>query len=129
MSELSELSEVPFQTESGEIRSQGGRSITRYALLTEDQCYFVLTLMRNNPKVVKAKLNLVKAFSNARAQLAERDLARLDGKRVRKLEADSIKQLVEYASANGLKANLHYKDIYRLAKERAEASILVLGLK
>jgi len=47
LSELKAFGEIPFQTEVGDVRAQGGRSITRYALLNEDQCYFLLTLMRN----------------------------------------------------------------------------------
>jgi phage regulator Rha-like protein len=80
LSELSQLGELTFQSERGEPRPQGGYSIIRYALLNEDQCYFILTLMRNNPHVVKAKLDLVKAFSDARAQIAKRDIARIEGK-------------------------------------------------
>lgn len=106
--ELKSISELPIQTEAGLPRPQGGTSTVRYALLSEDQCYFLLTLMRNNERVVAAKLALVKAFSNARAQLANRDIARLDGKEVRKAETDSIKLLVEYASAAGSKSASHY---------------------
>lgn len=50
-----------------------------YALLNEDQCY-LLTLMRNTEKVLDAKVNLVKAFRDARTQLAKRDIARIEGK-------------------------------------------------
>lgn len=106
--ELKSISELPIKTEAGLPRPQGGTSAIRYALLNEDQCYFLLTLMRNNERVVAAKLALVKAFSNARAQLANRDIARLDGKEVRKAETDSIKLLVEYASAAGSKSASHY---------------------
>ena len=113
--ELLELSELPFQTELGQERAQGGRSAVRYALLTEDQCYFLLTLMRNNPKVVAAKLALVKAFRDARAHIAERDTARLEGKKVRRLETDSIKLLVEYASAHGSKsAERYYANVTKM---------------
>lgn len=171
--ELKELGPIPFETEKGKPLEHGGfaRS-SRYALLNEDQCYFLLTLMRNNKNVVKAKLELVKAFRDARTQLANRDLARVDGKQVRKLEAQSIKTLVDYAKAQGSKsaekyymsitkmtnsiigieagqrdnldaktlneikvletivsnsvsdgvnANMHYKDIYQLAKNRCLA--------
>lgn len=107
--ELSSISPIPFETETGKPLAQGGfGKPTRYALLNEDQCYFLLTLMRNNERVVAAKLALVKAFSNARAQLANRDIARLDGKEVRRAETDSIKLLVEYASAAGSKSASHY---------------------
>lgn len=170
---------LPFQTEA---RSQGlhGGGDVRYFLLNEDQCYFLLTLMRNNEKIVESKLKLVKAFRDARKQLAERDIARLDGKQVRRLETDAIKDLIEYAKASGssrpemyyvslttmtnkslgiesgqrdkmdarqlqllkiaetlveiairdgLKAELHYKDIYRLCKDRVSDVLAQLKLK
>jgi len=178
--ELLELSRLPFETEKGKALDQGGfAKATRYALLTEDQCYFLLTLMRNNPKVVAAKLALVKAFRDAKAHIAERDTARVEGKKVRRLETDSIKMLVEYASAHGsksaeryyanvtkmtnsmlgidsgqrdnlnadqlkqlsaletivdlairdgIRANMEYKQIYQLAKNRAGAMVGVLAL-
>jgi len=59
--------------------------------------------MRNNDHVVRAKLALVKAFRDARTQLASRDIARIDGKQVRRLETDSIAELVRYAKASGSK--------------------------
>lgn len=116
--ELLELSELPFQTELGGERPQGGRSAQRFALLTEDQCYFLLTLMRNNEKVVKAKLALVKSFRDARAHIANRDLARLEGKKIRRQETDSIKLLVDYASAAGSKsASMYYSSITKMTNK------------
>lgn len=96
------LNPVPFRTGLGKPLPQGGFSQPiRYALLNESQCYFLLTLMRNNERVVQAKLQLVKAFEDARKQLALRDNARLEGKIVRRCETEAIKSLVAYASANG----------------------------
>lgn len=169
------LGSLPIDSEMG---SHGGVPV-RYFLLNEDQCYFLLTLMRNNEKIVESKLKLVKAFRDARKQLAERDIARLDGKQVRRLETDAIKHLVEYAKASGsskpemyyvslttmtnkslgieagqrdrmdarqlqllkiaetlveiairdgLKAELHYKDIYRLCKDRVSDVLTQLKL-
>lgn len=170
------LGSLPIDSEMG---SHGGVPV-RYFLLNEDQCYFLLTLMRNNEKIVESKLKLVKAFRDARKQLAERDIARLDGKQVRRLETDAIKHLVEYAKASGsskpemyyvtlttmtnkslgiesgqrdkmdarqlqllkiaetlveiairdgLKAELHYKDIYRLCKDRVSDVLTQLKIK
>lgn len=111
--ELRSISRLPFET--GTLETRGGVQSQRYAMLDEDQCYFLLTLMRNNERVVAAKLALVKAFKNARAQLALRDVVRLDGKLVRKAETDSIKLLVEYASANGSKsANRYYANVTKM---------------
>lgn len=117
--ELKELAGLPFQTEKGAALDHGGNArATRYAMLTEDQCYFLLTLMRNNPRVVRAKLELVKAFRSARDHIAERDAARVDGKQVRRLETDSISKLVEYASAAGSQnAGMYYMNITKMTNK------------
>lgn len=108
------LGSLPFETEMG---THGGTPV-RYFLLNEDQCYFLLTLMRNNNHIIKAKLNLVKAFRDARKQLAERDIARLTGKEVRKLETDAIKSLVEYAKASGSsKPEMYYLAITKMTNK------------
>lgn len=60
-----EISHLRFQTAVGE-RKQGGGNAERFALLTEDQCYFLLSLSRNNERTVELKLRLVQAFSRAR---------------------------------------------------------------
>lgn len=118
-----ELSELPFRTESGHERPQGGKSIVRYALLNEDQCFFLLTLMRNNPKVVKGKLALVKAFKDARCQIAIRDQARIEGKKIRHQETDSIKELVEYAKGQGSKsAEMYYANVTKMTNKALNIS-------
>lgn len=116
LDKFQELSPVPFQTELGSPLPQGGfGQPVRYALLNESQCYFLLTLMRNNDRVVEAKLQLVMAFENARKQLAQRDTARIEGKKVRASETDAIKALVDYASANGSKsAEKYYMTITKM---------------
>lgn len=178
LSQLSELGNLPFQTERLKTKQLGERT-HRFALLNEDQCYFLLTLMRNNERVVNAKLTLVKAFRDARTQLAQRDLARADGKQIRRIETDAIKNLIEYAKAKGSKnadryyasvsnmtnsllnieshqrdkldtrtledisvmekivanaisdginADMPYKDIYQLAKNRCKLAVPALGI-
>ena len=116
LDKFQELSPVPFQTELGSPLPQGGfGQPVRYALLNESQCYFLLTLMRNNDRVVEAKLQLVMAFENARKQLAQRDTARIEGKKARASETDAIKALVDYASANGSKsAEKYYMTITKM---------------
>lgn len=64
-SELEELGQLPFQTEVGH-RRQGGGNPTKYAMLNEDQIVFAITLSRNTPEVVQAKLAITIAFSKAR---------------------------------------------------------------
>jgi phage regulator Rha-like protein len=112
--ELSELGLLPFETERLKTDHLGERE-HKFVMLNEDQCYFVLTLMRNNAHVVKSKLQLVKAFRDARSQLAMRDIARVDGKQVRRLETKAISDLVEYAKAKGSKsAEKYYMQITKM---------------
>lgn len=109
-SQFESLGQLPFQTECGYNNAQ-----VRFALLNEDQCYFLLTLMRNNNHIVSAKLKLVKAFRDARAQLALRDIARIEGKEIRRTETEAIKDLVSYATAKGSSnANMYYANITRM---------------
>ena len=68
--ELQTINPLAFETRKGEPLPQGGYSkSTRYALLTEEQAAFVITLSRNTPKVVEFKLALTKAFFEAREAL------------------------------------------------------------
>ena len=121
-SEVLELGILPFETERLKTEQLGERE-HKFAMLNEDQCYFVLTLMRNNAHVVKAKLQLVKAFRDARTQLANRDIARVDGKQVRNLETKAIADLVEYAKAKGSKsAEMYYSNITKMTNS-------LLGIK
>lgn len=111
ISQFESLGSLPFQTEMG---NHGGVPV-RFALLNEDQCYFLLTLMRNNNHVVSAKLKLVKAFRDARSQIALRDIARIEGKEVRRTETDAIKDLVQYATAHGSSnAKMYYANITKM---------------
>jgi phage regulator Rha-like protein len=59
-----ELGVVRFQTDKP-TGPAGGRP-ERYALLNEDQAYFLLTLTRNTARTVDLKVKLVKAFGEAR---------------------------------------------------------------
>lgn len=52
-----------------EIRNSNQGRHTRYAVLNEQQAYFLMTLMRNSPKVIDFKKALVKAFFEARTLL------------------------------------------------------------
>jgi phage regulator Rha-like protein len=47
----------------------------RYALLTEDQATFFMTLSKNTPEVVECKLELVQKFSEAKRLLAAQGVA------------------------------------------------------
>ena len=116
LAKFSELGRVPFET--GTLETAGGTQAQRYALLNEEQCYFLLTLMRNNDRVVNAKLALVKAFREARRELALREIARQDSKQIRRIETDSIKALVDYATAKGSQsADRYYANITKMTNE------------
>lgn len=113
-----ELGLLPFETEA--VNEDGARGIKyqQYALLNEDQAYFLLTLSRNSDKVVAAKLALVKAFREARAQMARADSARLEGKKARREETDAIKELVQYATDRGSEsARMYYATITKMTND------------
>ena len=106
---------LPFETEAVNNGDARGVKYQKFALLNEDQCYFLLTLMRNNDFVVDKKSKLVKAFRQAKDQVTLRDMARIEGKAVRRTETDAIKSLVEYATAKGSSnANMYYSNITRM---------------
>ncbi|MQU46321.1 Rha family transcriptional regulator, partial [Pseudomonas helleri] len=56
---------VPFQTDKPLAGTAGGRP-ERFALLNEDQAFFLLALSRNNDRVVDLKADLIMAFREAR---------------------------------------------------------------
>ena len=115
--ELSALGIVRFEIARLKTERLGDREQS-FALLNEDQCYFVLTLMRNNDCVVAAKLKLVQAFRDARNQLAARDIARIDGKAVRAAETGAISDLVSYAKARGSKsADMYFANVTKMTNK------------
>jgi phage regulator Rha-like protein len=57
---------LPFQTEAVKTPGARGTKHHKFALLNEDQAYFLLSLTKNTAKVVELKANLVMAFSEAR---------------------------------------------------------------
>lgn len=86
-----------------------------YYLLNEDQCYLLLTYIKNTPRARALKVSLVKAFSEVRKELAAIKAERLDAKAVRKLETQAIADMVEYARAQGSKsAEMYYANITKM---------------
>jgi phage regulator Rha-like protein len=65
------FNQLLFKNAVGE-RSQGGGNPERFALLTEDQAFFLLSLSRNNARVVNLKAMLIQAFSEARRAADQR---------------------------------------------------------
>jgi phage regulator Rha-like protein len=58
---------VPFQTET--LETKGGKQSVKFALLSDEQAAYIITLSRNTPKVIEFKSLLVRSFSSARKQL------------------------------------------------------------
>lgn len=102
--EFIELGRLAFETRKGDPLPHGGfAKSTRYALLNEDQSYFLLTLTRNTQRTKRLKVDLVKAFGRFRwdQQTAVDYLPFYHGLH------DAIKALTEYARANGSSREAH----------------------
>ena len=65
LAKLKTFGHVSFKNPDGE-RKQGGGKAERYALLNENQVYFVLNLSRNSEIVVNLKMKLIQVFSDYR---------------------------------------------------------------
>lgn len=65
LTKFEEFGVVPFQTEKPLAGTAGGRP-ERFALLNEDQAFFLLALSRNSDRVVGLKADLIMAFREAR---------------------------------------------------------------
>jgi len=76
-----------------EIQKSGGRP-TEYAILSEDQATYLITLFRNTPIVRRFKLSLVKAFRKALNQI-QRDFANPPRKGILAAKRASNKPMLE----------------------------------
>ncbi|CUJ01241.1 Rha family transcriptional regulator [Achromobacter aegrifaciens] len=65
-SDFEQLGILRFETGAVKTAESRGAKHTRFALLNEDQTYLLLTFSRNTAKVRQLKVNLVKAFKQAR---------------------------------------------------------------
>lgn len=83
--------------------SAGGRP-ERFALLTEDQAYFTVTLSRNTARVVEVKARIVRAFSELRRNREAREREYLP---FYWLAHDAAHALAECAKANGSETPEH----------------------
>lgn len=66
VSDFEQLGILRFETGAVKTAESRGAKHTRFALLNEDQTYLLLTFSRNTAKVRQLKVNLVKAFKQAR---------------------------------------------------------------
>jgi len=65
LAKFKEFGLLAFQTEARPAGQHGGGDV-RFALLNEDQAFFLLSLSRNTDRVVELKANLIMAFREAR---------------------------------------------------------------
>lgn len=78
---------LAFETEARPVGQHGGGDV-RFALLNEDQAFFLLSLSRNTDRVVELKASLIMAFREARyghasqALIARRNEASISGRRL-----------------------------------------------
>jgi len=103
--------------------SRGGRPV-EFAILNELQATFLITLMRNSPKVVEFKGKLTTEFFRqrevisklvAQRQDADWQNVRKDGKAIYFQKTDVIKQFVEYATEQGSKnASMYYANLAKM---------------
>lgn len=103
--------------------SKKGRPETEY-LLNEPQAAFLILISKNKELVLKFKKHITKEFFNQRKKIiklqcqlknAEWQKLREEGKLDRKIETDSIKKFIEYATNQGSKnANKYYMIISKM---------------
>lgn len=104
--------------------SKTGQNITVYHL-NEQQATLLMTYARNTETVRAFKKELVRQFYAMRALLMERNSpiwqdTRSLTREVRRIEADAIAELVQYANAQGATAaQWYYATISRLANKTA----------
>ena len=123
--QLQEIRTFAFQ-----MRKSGGKPIA-FCYLDEEQATFLVTLMKNSEPVVKFKYRLSREFHRMKKEITRiQDVARNNslniewqetreaGKPVRREETDALKQLVNYATADGSTNAHRYYGIYsRMANE------------
>ncbi|TCM62305.1 phage regulator Rha-like protein [Acinetobacter calcoaceticus] len=68
--DFTDLGPIRFEIRKGEALGHGGfAKSTEFAVLDEQQATFLMTLLRNSPRVIAFKKALVKAFFEARSLL------------------------------------------------------------
>lgn len=107
--DFSELSNSGF-----EIRNSNQGRHTRYAVLNEQQAYFLMTLMRNSPRVIDFKKALVKAFFEARALLQTDYFSLIHQRETLNAKLDCEKDIAS-ACGKGLSQWKHQRDVLETA--------------
>lgn len=98
---------------------------TKVCLLTEPQATLLITFLDNNDITIRFKVELVRQFFEMRKFIAERNTAdwiatRRAGMLTRREETDVIKQLVEYAKAQG---STHPDKLYMVYSRLANRAV------
>lgn len=121
--DFEEFGRVAFEMQP--LKTKGGtQNITVYHL-NEQQATLLMTYIRNTETVRAFKKELVRQFYAMRALLMERNSpiwqdTRSLTREVRRIEADAIAELVEYANGQGATAaQWYYSTISRLANKTA----------
>lgn len=102
--DFKEFGQVRFEITP--VKYARGTNEEKIYLLNEQQATLLMTYLRNNEVVRQFKKRLVDQFFKMRDFIKERNTedwqqARLEGKKVRLQETDTIKRLVAYAEAQG----------------------------
>ena len=113
---LEQFGSLPFEKET--LDTAGGKQEQTYYLLNEQQATLLFTFMRNSPKVIEFKINLVKAFYDMRNYVANRKESRDIGIEARKGVTTAIIEAGEQERMHGhgisTYTNLVYKVVFGL---------------
>lgn len=134
--DFEEFGQVAFEMRA--VRYSRGTNYEKIYHLNEQQATLLMTYLKNTEVVRAFKKELVRQFYAMRSLLLERAShiwqdARSLGKEIRRREADAIKHLVDYATAQGSRnAGWYYANLSRLADatvgivERDKAQVVQL---
>lgn len=105
-----------------EIRNSNQGRHTRYAVLNEQQATFLMTLMRNSPRVIDFKKALVKSFFEARALLQTDYFALIEQREVLSAKLTCEKEMAS-ACGSGLSAWKKRRDSLQTAIVNVERKL------
>jgi phage regulator Rha-like protein len=113
---------VAFGTREFKTR-QGNNSVERFALLSEDQATFLMTLSRNTEQVVQCKLALVQAFSKAKQVIQQVIPAQAQEIEKLKLELELAKTQERLLKTTNAIATLHGTEMLALMMGKPDAIV------
>lgn len=115
--DFEELGALGFEIQVLKLTNNKGSTTKKIYLLNEQQTTLLMTYLRNTPVVREFKKALVREFYEMRKFIMERHTeewieSRKLSKLNRRAETDTLKELVEYAQANGSKNATRYYSAY-----------------